>query len=185
MKARHGSSRRIGRTPKSWRLQESLRQDPRQPSPWSMARLRCLWGVTKSRQLPEENKDVNQWPVDKLSPSCFLIPTGVHTCLPACRQPRPAQSVAAALGWWHGPKALGSGVVLPGAVTGSMLHVRSWQDKTTVDPQASREHASANGCGNMAPQSTESVGSMPPARTISQASRTRAGQALANLAVRD
>jgi len=41
--------------------------------------------------------------------------------------------------------------MLPGAVAGSMLQVRPWYGKTTVDPQASRE-----------PQRPESARTMPP-----------------------
>lgn len=44
------------------------------------------------------------------------------------------------------------GAMLPNRVFGSMLQVRPWQDKTTVAPQPSREHASADDRGSMAPQ---------------------------------
>ena len=50
--------------------------------------------------------------------------------------------------------------MLPGAVAGSMLGVRAWRHKAPVDPQASREHASANGRGSMAPQERDPAGGM-------------------------
>ena len=55
------------------------------------------------------------------------------------------------------------GGMLPSAVFGSMSGVRCWQHKTTTAPQASREHASANGRGSMGPRRPKLARSMPPA----------------------